>query len=107
MSIYPELANHIIVLLFCNAPTINCNLIDKAIELLNSDDNADSVVSVSKFNMYSPLRARKLDQENKYMIPFVPFETFGDPNTLNCDRDSQGMFISQICLYLLLDLVVY
>ena len=22
--------------------------------------------------------------------PFVPFETFGDPATLNCDRDSQG-----------------
>ena len=22
--------------------------------------------------------------------PFVPFETFGDPKTLNCDRDSQG-----------------
>ena len=22
--------------------------------------------------------------------PFVPFETFGNPTTLNCDRDSQG-----------------
>ena len=22
--------------------------------------------------------------------PFVPFETFGDPSTLDCDRDSQG-----------------
>ena len=22
--------------------------------------------------------------------PFVPFEFFGDPKTLNCDRDSQG-----------------
>jgi len=22
--------------------------------------------------------------------PFVPFETFGGPKTLNCDRDSQG-----------------
>ena len=38
LSKYPELVNHIIVLLFCNAPTVNCDLIDKAIELLNSDD---------------------------------------------------------------------
>ena len=22
--------------------------------------------------------------------PFVPFKTFGNPKTLNCDRDSQG-----------------
>ena len=66
------------------------NLIDDAIDLLSKDPNADSVVSVSRFNMYSPLRARKLDEEQKYLLPFVPFETFGDPNNLNCDRDSQG-----------------
>ena len=87
---YPELSNQFIVLLFCNAPTINCDLIDKAIELLRNDERADSVVSVSKFNMYSPLRARKLDKDNNYLLPFVPFETFGDPSNLNCDRDSQG-----------------
>ena len=23
-------------------------------------------------------------------MPFVPFKTFGNPKTLNCDRDSQG-----------------
>ena len=39
--------------------------------------------------MWSPLRARKLDN-NGCLQPFVPFETFGDPKTLNCDRDSQG-----------------
>jgi len=22
--------------------------------------------------------------------PFIPFKSFGDPETLNCDRDSQG-----------------
>ena len=40
--------------------------------------------------MYSPLRARKLGEGNNYLLPFVPFETFGDPKNLNCDRDSQG-----------------
>ena len=39
--------------------------------------------------MWSPLRARKLDEDG-LLQPFVPFETFGDPATLNCDRDSQG-----------------
>ena len=39
--------------------------------------------------MWSPLRARKLNNKN-LLEPFVPFETFGNPKTLNCDRDSQG-----------------
>ena len=39
--------------------------------------------------MWSPLRARKLNKDGS-LIPFVPFETFGNPKTLNCDRDSQG-----------------
>jgi hypothetical protein len=39
--------------------------------------------------MWSPLRARKIGADG-LLHPFVPFETFGDPATLNCDRDSQG-----------------
>ena len=39
--------------------------------------------------MWSPLRARK-ENADGLLDPFVPFETFGDPKTLNCDRDSQG-----------------
>ena len=27
---------------------------------------------------------------NQYLKPFVPFEVFGEPSKLNCDRDSQG-----------------
>ena len=90
LSLYPYLSDHLVVLLFCNAPTVNSKLIDDAIDLLSRDPNADSVVTVSRFNMYSPLRARKLDDDQKYLLPFVPFETFGNPNNLNCDRDSQG-----------------
>jgi len=39
--------------------------------------------------MWSPLRSRKLQPDGS-LLPFVPFETFGDPATLSCDRDSQG-----------------
>ncbi len=77
------------VLLFCNAPTVSGELIDQGVELLRKNPGMDSAVSVSRYNMWSPLRARK-EQPDGTLQPFVPFETFGDPKTLNCDRDSQG-----------------
>ena len=79
----------IVVLLFANAPTITAKMIDKGIEILKKDKSCDSAVSTSVYNMWSPLRARKQDK-NGYLKPFVPFKTFGNPKTLNCDRDSQG-----------------
>ena len=79
----------LVIILMCNVITIDTALIDTAIEALRDDPNADSAVTVSTLNMYSPLRARRQD-ENGYLLPFVPFEAFGDPATLNCDRDSQG-----------------
>jgi len=78
-----------IVLLFCNAATVTSDIIAKGIDILRTNLEVDSVVTVSKYNMWSPLRARKLDKDG-FLQPFVPFETFGDPKTLNCDRDSQG-----------------
>jgi hypothetical protein len=78
-----------LVLLFCNAPTVSSALIDEGIEALRNNPDYDSAVSVSRYNMWSPLRARKINAQG-LLDPFVPFETFGDPKTLNCDRDSQG-----------------
>lgn len=79
----------LLVLLMCNAATITADGIDEGIEALRADPALDSAVTVSRYNMWSPLRARKIDQQG-LLQPFVPFEAFGDPNTLNCDRDSQG-----------------
>jgi CMP-N-acetylneuraminic acid synthetase len=79
----------LMVLLFANAATVTGELIDRGIEILRADPSLDSAVSVSRYNMWSPLRARKLDSDGR-LQPFVPLETFGDPKTLNCDRDSQG-----------------
>ena len=78
-----------IVLLFANSPTINFKLINKGINILKKNKKFDSAVSTSIYNMWSPLRARKLNKKG-YLDPFVPFETFGNPKTMNCDRDSQG-----------------
>ena len=79
----------LLVLLMANAPTITDKLINKGINILNNNRSFDSAVTTSVYNMWSPLRARKLDK-NKSLKPFVPFNTFGNPKTLNCDRDSQG-----------------
>jgi CMP-N-acetylneuraminic acid synthetase len=79
----------LLVLLFANAPNVTPDIIDRGVEMLRADDTLDSAITVSKYNMWSPLRARKLTDEG-ILQPFVPFETFGDPATLNCDRDSQG-----------------
>lgn len=79
----------LMVLLFANAPTVTGELIDNGVELLRGEPSFDSAVTVSRYNMWSPLRARRLDPDGT-LQPFVPFEVFGDPATLNCDRDSQG-----------------
>lgn len=79
----------LVVLLFCNAATILPETIDAGIQALRENPVYDSAVSVSRYNMWSPLRARKVGEDG-LLHPFVPFEVFGNPKTLNCDRDSQG-----------------
>lgn len=74
-----------VVLLFANGATITPGIIDKGIEFLRQNPAYDSAVSVSKYNMFSALRARKV--EDGQVKPFV------DPNLFEnatCDRDSQG-----------------
>lgn len=86
--------------LHCNSATILAKHIDDGVELLRNNQEADSAVTVSAYNMWSPLRARRLNEKG-FLDPFVPFETFGDPKTLNCDRDSQGkVFFADMALSL-------
>jgi len=79
----------LIVLLMANSATVTWKMIDKGIKFLRRNQSFDSAVSTSVYNMWSPLRARKLDKRGA-LKPFVPFKVFGNPKTLNCDRDSQG-----------------
>lgn len=77
------------VLLMANAVTVTSEQITEGISVLRERENVDSAVTVSCYNMWSPLRARRISEDG-FLQPFVPFEVFGDPKTLNCDRDSQG-----------------
>jgi len=83
-----------VVLLMANAVTILAKTIDIGISVLDKYPGLDSAVTVSRYNMWSPLRARKIEpiglSDIDGLKPFIPFEAFGDPAILNCDRDSQG-----------------
>ncbi len=79
----------LMVLLFCNAATVTSSSIEDGVNSLRACPGADSAVTVSRYNMWSPLRARRVGKDG-YLHPFVPLEVFGNPATLNCDRDSQG-----------------
>lgn len=79
----------LVILLFCNTATILSETIDEGVAILRENLDYDSAVTVSRYNMWSPLRARKIGDDS-LLHPFVPFEVFGDPKTLSCDRDSQG-----------------
>ncbi|MBU1147976.1 MAG: cytidylyltransferase, partial [Candidatus Omnitrophica bacterium] len=87
-----------VVLMFCNAATILYKTIDEGIEALRENPDYDSAVTVSKYNMYSPLRARKIGKDG-LLHPFVPFSAIGDPETFDCNRDSQGdVYFADVCV---------
>lgn len=79
----------LLVLLMCNAPAILASTIDKGVMMLRKNRRLDSAVTVSCYNMWSPLRARKEDKQG-LLKPFIPFEAFDNSKALNCDRNSQG-----------------
>ena len=77
------------VLLMCNAISVTSETIQRGIDILQTNPSYDSVATVSKYNMWSPIRARKIDKDG-FLQPFVSFDIFDNMNEFNCDRDSQG-----------------
>lgn len=78
-----------IVLMFCNAAAILPARIDQGIEVMRDNPDYDSAVTVSVYNMWSPVRARRIAGDG-LLQPFIPFEKYMDGLTINCDRDAQG-----------------
>lgn len=75
-----------ISLLFCNNPAVNVNLLKEAIDFTKNTKEFDSCFSVAKYDMFSPARARKVD-ENGEMHPFVDLKYIDNVSSI---RDSQG-----------------
>lgn len=74
-----------VVLLFANGATITPGMLDEGVAFLRAHEEYDSAVTVGRYNMYSALRARRI--EDGKVRPFVDPGLFAGAT---CDRDSQG-----------------
>jgi CMP-N-acetylneuraminic acid synthetase len=74
------------LILLCNSVTVLPDRIRSAFEMLSSDPHVDSVTTVAKWNMFSPVRARRATPD-KQLVNFVPLEVLKDIIPISCDRD--------------------
>lgn len=75
-----------VVFLLSNAATVAVENIDKGIEMLKEDKEADSVATVTLLNQYGPIRAKKI--VNGRLVPAIDVKQFGD--SITCDRGCIG-----------------
>lgn len=88
----------LLVMLFCNAPCFLPHQVEEAVRVLREHPEYDSAVTASKYNMYSPVRARKIGEDG-LLYPFIPFASYPEDMTINCDRDAQGdAYFADVCL---------
>lgn len=72
-------------LMLCNGPTISSGALDEGVSALLSDLDLDSAATVSLYNEYSPVRAKRIGDDGL-------LHTFVDPELIegaSCDRDTQ------------------
>ena len=77
----------VVCLLFANNPAIDVALLEEGIQALTADDELDSAFSVCRYDMFSPTRARSIDDSGNIQ-PFVPLESLG--KSVSSIRSSQG-----------------
>ncbi len=78
-----------VVLLQCNAPVVTSEQLDEGIQVLRANPDYDSAATVSRYNMFSPMRARRIGADG-LIHAFLPFEEHVDKDKITCDKDSQG-----------------
>ena len=83
-----------IVILMCNAVSVLPETIDKGVDILNSKKEFDSAVTVSGYDMFTPIRARKIDKDGS-LIPFIPFENFDF--TIDSNRQKKDLVYFHDC----------
>ena len=54
---------------FANTPQIKPEIIDSGIKKMNENESIDSAVTVSRFNSFSPVRARTISKKG-YLLPY-------------------------------------
>ena len=92
-----------ISLLFSNTPTVDVDLLNSAIIELNKTKNYDSIFSVANYDMFTPSRARKINN-NGIIEPFIDLGLIGNVSSIRnsagsvyyCDLSIQVM--KEVCL---------
>lgn len=72
-----------IVTMFANAPCITGAIIDEMVTTLRNNPDADSICTVSNYDMFPPYRARKIT--NQYLKSYIDGCDF---TNVSCDRKS-------------------
>ena len=77
----------LIVLLLCNAAMVLPKSISQAIQYLRSHPDVDSVFSVSEFNMFSPIRAKKRNTEG-LLESYVDLSQFDHTSSVRNEQEN-------------------
>ncbi len=90
-----ETINNVVILL-CNSICINSKTIDLAIKKI-STKKFDTIATISKFNMFSPVRSMKIKKDK--LQNFIPEKTLKKITPLSGDRDQSidSYFITHSC----------
>ena len=83
-----------IVILMCNAVSVFPKTIEKGVETLRKRKNFDSAVTVSGYNMFTPIRARKIAKDGS-LVPFIPLKNFNFK--IDSNRQKQDMVYFHDC----------
>lgn len=73
------------IILLCNSICINYRDLSKGLNILQKNKRIDTVTTVSKFNNFSPVRAKKV--KNKMLQNYIPNKQLSRFTKLSCDRD--------------------
>tara|TARA_B100000579_G_C22717780_1_gene797814 strand:- start:120 stop:848 length:729 start_codon:yes stop_codon:yes gene_type:complete len=73
------------LILLCNSICFDYKMINQAIKIINKNKQIDTVTTVSKFNMFSPVRTMKI-KKNK-LFNFIPNKQLKKITNLSGDRD--------------------
>ena len=73
-----------IVILLCNSICVSSKELDKGFQIMKKF-KPDSVTTVSEFNMFSPIRAKKIS--GNFLNTYVPNKVMSKYTDLSCDRD--------------------
>jgi len=83
-----------LIILMCNAVSVFPKTIEKGVEILRRKKNFDSAVTVSGYNMFTPIRARKIAKDGS-LVPFIPLKNFNFK--IDSNRQKQDMVYFHDC----------